>query len=114
MKIERNGSINDLLEKLPTEVTKADIKDLTGISSSTLQAWEKKGLVTPHVLYSTGDVLASKLYDATQVARVMLIRALREDGWQFQEIRNELCKVCWLERNKKVIEDYFNGLSRRQ
>lgn len=108
MKEAKRGIRQDLLEQLPAELNRNQLSEFSGISQNVLAGWERTGIVTPKLDYHGRNKVRS--YDQTQIARALLVRQLKEEGLNLIEIRDEVCKPRWIERNARSIETAISAL----
>lgn len=101
-----------LFPDLPDELGKAEVSRLSGASLSCLGSWEKGGLLTPE---KTVHPHTSVVYSQQQLARAVIIKFLRNEGWDYPELRNELVKPGYIQRHmgavKEIIDKNSSGTS---
>ena len=103
--MERINSGSEIVDALPSGVERWVVARITGIRSSMLSNWEKRGLITPKIV---PDGARSVNYSNVQIARAFLINTLRKNDWTYAEISNHLSQPQWLKRNMKEIEAAIN------
>jgi DNA-binding transcriptional MerR regulator len=87
---------------LPRGLTRGQAEKYLNVSYSVISGWEKKHLVTPEKMTHQGV-----FYKGRQIARLIVIKKLREDGWDYPEIRDELCKHAYIAKNKDLIDKFL-------
>lgn len=99
-----------LFPNLPSNLTQNQVADLLNKPRSCLYQWEKRGLLTPvkSLVKGSGSPIE---YSQHQLLKAGVITQLREEGWQFPEIRSQLCSAKALKEVFPDIYDLLQGLS---
>lgn len=69
----------------PDVYTTAEIKELTGISYSTLRRWINRGVLTQPETYSDGRNGVHLVWSKRQLARVLEVKEKRQRGVAFDD-----------------------------
>ena len=70
-----------------------DIQTMFGITRARARYWIESGLVSPEI--GNEGRGAKTIFTADQAVKVVLIAALRNEGWTMDEVRGELVDPRW-------------------